>query len=348
MALIAGHRYWIRRLPAFAPSGSNTSVSSRIAHCCIALAIFAAAFALRFAVDRFLPPGFPYLTFFPAVIITGFTLGVRLGALVSVLSGLAAWYFFLPPVRTFSMSASNMIAMGFYVVIVCVDLALIYLVTRAYRAESLAKIETEQLAERQDVLTRELDHRLKNIFATISAIVGLSQKHASTPQELAERLREKLDAMGRSNLLLRGLAGSDQATLAAVLEQALLPFGVTETERVKISGPALSVSGQSVLALSLIFHELGTNAVKYGALSTPSGEIGITWLIGTGEGGPSITIEWKERGGPSPIVSDHRGFGSTLIRRVIAGLGGTTHTHFPAQGAHIQILLPLSALENAT
>lgn len=310
----------------------------------VALMFFALALATRFWVDPYLPSGFPYLTFFPAIIVVGFLFGIKLGSLVALLSGISAWYFFIPPAYSFDINKATVIALLFYLFVVGVDLGLIHLMMSAYRAENQAKMDRERLAEQQDVLARELDHRLKNIFATMSAVISLSQKHAQTPQELADRLREKLGAMGRSNLLLRGLTGGDQATLDAVLLHALAPFGADEAGRLVTSGEPIPVNGQAIIALSLIFHELGTNAAKYGALSTADGTVNVKWSVQPGSDGHKLSIEWRESGGPAVAPATTTGFGSTLIRRISAGHGGTWQADFPPEGALIRLQLSLETI----
>ena len=152
------------------------------------------------------------------VIICGFVFGLRQGVLVAILSGLSAWYFFISPGR-FDFSMGTLLAMSLYLFVVTTELGLIHLMMRAYRAEAAARSETERLAEQQETMAQELDHRLKNIFATINAIISLSLKNASSADELAARLRDRLTALGRSNLLLRGLRKGDDTAFHQMSRQ---------------------------------------------------------------------------------------------------------------------------------
>ncbi|QLF69163.1 DUF4118 domain-containing protein [Peteryoungia desertarenae] len=345
-----------RSLPAFAAAQTRLSVGSVFATYGVALVIFLIALVLRFWIDPYLPPGFPYLTFFPAVVICGFVLGVGPGTLVAVLSGLASWYYFIPPHNQFDFSPGTMVAMGLYVFVIFTDLGLIYLMMRAYRAELAARQETQRLADRQEVMAQELDHRLKNVFATINAIISLSLKNASTADELAARLRDRLTALGRSNLLLRGLRDGEDASLQSVVFQALEPFAIVGTTRFSAVGPKVPIDGQTVIILSLILHELGTNAAKYGALSTSEGHIALRWAVEdadpTHDRPTLLSIEWRESGGPIPkhVVdgdSPQVGFGSTLMKRVIAGIRGFTDISYPETGALVRLSLPLDALSQS-
>ena len=237
------------------------------------------AWALRYALNDWFPPGFPYLTFFPAVIICGFVFGLRQGLLVAVLSGLSAWYFFISPGR-FDFSIGTLLAMGLYLFVVTTDLTLIYMMKQAYRQEISTREEVQRLAEQQEVMAQELDHRLKNIFATINAIISLSLKNASSADELAARLRDRLTALGRSNLLLRGLREGEDASLQSVVFQALEPFAIVGTPRFTASGPRVPIGGQTVVVLSLILHELGTNAVVEGKMNMHDLHATILHLMG--------------------------------------------------------------------
>lgn len=339
-------RSYFYTLPAFAAVQKTLSSKDKVVTYGASLAVFLVALLLRAWLDPLMPAGFPFLTFFPAVVICGFVFGVRQGILVAILSGLSAWYFFITPYR-FDVSAGTLVAMGLYVFVIVTDLTLIHLMMGAYRAEIAARQETQRLADGQEVMAQELDHRLKNIFATINAIISLSLKNASSAEELAARLRDRLTALGRSNLLLRGLREGEDASLQSVIFQALEPFAVVGTPRFSASGPRVPVGGQTVVVLSLILHELGTNAAKYGALSVGTGQIDLTWRLEDGADEESrLILEWRETGGPVPTPPEvgAGGFGSTLMKRVIAGVRGQAEMHYPETGAVIRLSLPTDML----
>jgi two-component sensor histidine kinase len=342
-----GHmREFLHRLPAFASVKERLSVSGLIATYVASLIVFAVALSLRAWFDPVLPAGFPFLTFFPAVIICGFVFGLRQGILVAILSGLSAWYFFISPGR-FDFSVGTLLAMGLYLFVVTTELAMIYLVTRAYRQEITTREEIQRLADQQEVMAQELDHRLKNIFATINAIISLSLKNAPSAEELAARLRDRLAALGRSNLLLRGLREGEDASLQSVIFQALEPFAIVGTSRFNTSGPRVPIGGQTVVVLSLILHELGTNAAKYGALSVSGGRVDLAWSIESApDADEQLVITWRESDGPvpTPPLAGAGGFGSTLMKRVIAGVRGHTEISYPETGATIRLTLPVEML----
>ena len=307
------------------------------------VAIFAVAFVLRSWLDPYLPQGFPFLTFFPAVLISGFVFGVRQGIMVAALSGFACWYYFIPPVGA-DFSTGTLLAMGLYMFVVSTELALIWLMMRAFRAEALALEETRRLVDQQETMAQELDHRLKNIFATMNAIISLSLRGVSSAQELAARLRERVSALGRSNLLLRGFRAGDEVGLNLVISQALEPFSIVGTPRLVVSGNHIPVGGQTLVVIGLILHELGTNAAKYGALSVPGGKVLLSWQMekDAATGAENLMFEWREAGGPrlAPDTRGAGGFGSTLMSRVLANVGGHTIIDYPPEGALVRMVLP--------
>ncbi len=338
---------FFRKLPAFKAVRGELTPTKKAASYALALVVFAVALALRFWLEPTLPQGFPFLTFFPAVVIAGFLFGVRQGAMVAVLAGFASWYFFISP-QDGGVNSGTLTALLLYVIVVSTDLFLLSLMMSAYRAELIARRDLERMGEEREMLTNELDHRLKNVFATMNAVITLSQRHAATSGELAQKLKERLNAMARSSLLLRNAGPAGPTTLRSVVEQALSPFGAGDTNRFTLAGPVVSAAGQTSVVLSLILHELGTNAAKYGALSTGRGHIDVTWKeifrVETPDE-PDLEIVWCERGGPQPETdSERKGFGSTLISRVIGMLNGEAQVAFPATGAIVIMTIPMRSI----
>ena len=342
-----------RKLPSFRAARGEVGRRESAFDYVLTVAIFLVAYMLREWLEPVLPPGFPFLTFFPAVVIAGFLFGVKHGIIVAVLGGFASWYFFIPPYGTFQLDNGTFVAMLLYIFVVSTDLFLLSLMMSAYRAELIARRDVERMADAQEVMANELDHRLKNVFATMNAIITLSQRHATTASDLAAKLKERLNAMARSSLLLRGRGDAGhRTTLAAVFEQALQPFGLGDSGRIRLSGPQLFTNGQSGVVLSLILHELGTNAAKYGALSVTTGHVALEWRERdqpSENGEALLEITWRERGGPTPVSSnpDRKGFGSTLIPRVLSMLNGEAIINFPEEGAFVTLLVPLTALNDA-
>lgn len=327
-------------VPAFRDKVEAPSVKAMLVSYAASIGIAAVATLLRAWLDPHLPPGFPYLTFFPAVIITGFVFGLGPAVLSALLCGLAAWYWFIAPVESFGLSAPSMVALAFFVVVVTIDLGVLQLALAAYRSQARAKASLEQLLEVQETVTSEVDHRMKNLLATVSGLIGLSRRHAETPEALAKALQSRLAAMGEAVRLLRASLGGQSSELHLALAGGLQPLGIVAGERLSLEGPVLPVGSSAVVALSLIVHELGTNAIKYGALSQPRGQVAIRWReTSTPEGAALVELNWTERGGPAVAVPTRSGFGSDLITRMAASLGGEARFDYAADGVLFTITM---------
>jgi two-component sensor histidine kinase len=164
--------------------------------------------------------------------------------------------------------------------------------------------------ERQRLLAREADHRVKNIFANFHSMISLSARSARTPQEMAQALRGRLDALLRAKDLIRpGIMGTEheskQTTVDALLLTVLQPYKDGSPDRIVLNGPDVAVGAKAVTGLALALHETATNAVKYGALSRPNGSIRVTWDAS----GDDFHLDWDETGGPViDVTPQARGF----------------------------------------
>lgn len=206
--------------------------------------------------------------------------------------------------------------------------------------------ERRRAEERQQLLLREMNHRVKNLFALSASLVSLSARQAATPAELAELVGARLSALARAHdlTLSRDSGGGPATTLHALISTILQPFesGDGEGRRVSIDGSDLALSGSAVTSLALLMHEFATNAAKYGALATQGGSIGIVIAIAGGE----LQLDWRECGGPAALsAAIDEGFGSVLVRATARGqLGGTVTRRFDRDGLVIRLTVPLARL----
>jgi K+-sensing histidine kinase KdpD len=164
-----------------------------------ALALSLVALTARWGLGDAFPPGFPFLTFFPAVVLSGFLFGRGPGILSAVLCGLLAWYFFIPPAMSFALVPGAGLALGFYVGVVSVDLLLIDWMQRGTARLRLERERSQMLAERSQLLFSELQHRVSNNLQMVGAVLALQQRSVSDPaarQALADA-GGKLQTIGR-------------------------------------------------------------------------------------------------------------------------------------------------------
>ena len=192
---------------------------------------------------------------------------------------------------------------------------------------------------RQRLLTREVDHRAKNALAVVQSIVRLTR--AERLEDFAAAVEGRIDAMARAHTLLarERWAGGD---LAEMVEAELAPYDAAA--RVAASGPAARLAPEAVQAMSMVLHELATNAAKYGALSVPGGQVQVAWAASTGSG---LDMSWTEEGGPAlqPGPPKRRGFGSRMIDATMGGqLGGTVRFDWRAVGLRCEIRIPAERL----
>ncbi|MBT9372003.1 HWE histidine kinase domain-containing protein [Rhizobium sp. CSW-27] len=318
----------LSRLPAFRSTTQSMTVRERLFAFAMSLVIEVVAVAMRFLVDDYLPPGFPYLTFFPAVILTGFCFGMYPALMNTMLSALVAWYWFIAPTESFALTVPSITALAFFFFVIAIDLGLLQLLLAAYASQVRARDDLAYNLQLQQLVSEEVDHRMKNLLATTSGLIALSQRHATTPAQLGSQLRQRIQAMGHSITLLRGSLHGGSADMREALLATLSPLGLSEGERLVFDGPRLNLNGATIIALSLIIHELGTNALKYGALSQDAGQIVVSWRRYQPEGqeteqtGEHIDLIWRERNGPTVSEPGSQGFGTDLVRRMSAGLGG--------------------------
>jgi PAS domain S-box-containing protein len=196
---------------------------------------------------------------------------------------------------------------------------------RIVGASKIARDITERrrAEEQQRLLVREMDHRIKNLFALAGGVVALSARSATTPEELSSAVRDRLVALARAHALTLPITSEGgrriepSTTLHALIQTILSPYeDQTDGDRARVttSGTDIQLAGGLVTTFALLLHEFATNAAKYGALSTPMGQIDIACSENDGQ----FTLTWQERGGPR-IDShvDSEGFGTLLARSTV-------------------------------
>lgn len=204
---------------------------------------------------------------------------------------------------------------------------------------ALARIRAE---ETQGVLNGELSHRLKNSFAMVQAVASQTLKGV-TEREAVDALNQRLRALSHAHDVLMQQSWS-AASFRDVATAVLHVFEMGD--RFELKGRDLEIGPRATLSLSLLLHELATNAVKYGALSVPEGHVEIEWVAGRTEGEDEFCMTWRERGGPPPTQPSGRGFGSRIIRMGLIGTGGVDLGYEP-EGFEATMCASLSQMQQA-
>ncbi len=171
--------------------------------------------------------------------------------------------------------------------------------------------EREQAVERQQLLIGELAHRMKNTLAMVQAIVNQTLRGAPSLEVGREQIMQRFAVLARAQDVLTQTRW-DSATLQVVAQSALAPLA-QDLDRFSVAGPEVRLGSRAALNLTLALHELATNAVKYGALSTADGRVEIDWRLEPGPEGERLVFTWNEAGGPPVLAPTRKGFGSRLI-----------------------------------
>jgi len=185
------------------------------------------------------------------------------------------------------------------------------------------------------LLAREVDHRAKNVLAVVQALVSLTQ--ANTKDEFIAAVRGRVSALGRAHSLLAENRWEGGGMRQIVVDETA-PYH--KPGQIEINGPALVLAPHAVQPLSLLIHEMATNAIKYGALSAEEGRVEVAWRVLSDQ---SLELSWFEHGGPAVKEPVSRGFGSTLVREVATRqLAGTIDVSWPLEGVRVIATLPSS------
>ncbi|HUI21878.1 MAG TPA: PAS domain S-box protein [Methylocella sp.] len=205
--------------------------------------------------------------------------------------------------------------------------------------------ERKEAEEHQRFLMGELSHRSKNLLSIVQAMASQTMRSAESLATFQERFAQRLQGLAASHDVLfeQNWIG---APLVTLIRQHLAPFIEAEASRLRLNGPAVSVSPEAAQALGLAFHELATNSVKYGALSRPSGQVTVTWVF---EGGAPeerrLRINWQEQGGPLVAPPSRKGFGHAVIDRMVAhSLDGGVMLDFAPEGFSWSVSFPTTHL----
>ncbi|PTE08855.1 sensor histidine kinase [Mesorhizobium helmanticense] len=198
--------------------------------------------------------------------------------------------------------------------------------------------------ERQRLLLRELNHRVKNTLATVQALATQTVRHARQPSEFLQAFGARLQALGVAHNLLsdrewRGIG------IRELVQIEVKPFDSVQEPRMTISGADLLLSPDQAVGLGLILHELASNALQYGSLSAPSGKVDLDWKTLGKRGARRLVLTWRESGGPKVAPPERQGFGSILIRRSLAKVISSEVTHeYRPEGVFAEISMPLEDL----
>ena len=198
---------------------------------------------------------------------------------------------------------------------------------------------SKQSEKRQDLLTAELDHRVKNVLARVAAVIRQTRRRSGTTDEFVNALDGRVQSIAAAHALLSQSRWSG-VSLADLISHQLAPY--TADVNATISGPDVMLTSAQTQAVAMVIHELVTNAVKHGALSSLGGKVSVSWDLTGTDAAATLTITWRELGGPLIMAPVQSGYGLSLIRDLVPHeLDGTVELTFLADGACCKIEIPL-------
>ncbi|MEG3144475.1 PAS domain-containing protein [Sphingomonas sp. RT2P30] len=208
-------------------------------------------------------------------------------------------------------------------------------------------IHEQKLAlEEREVISQELSHRIKNIFSVIAGLVAFSARGRPEFAGIASDLRDRITALGRAHDFVRPHSANSQPaarqdSLAGLLAELFAPYQEAGSTRLVVEGEDVAIDDRSATPLALLFHELATNATKYGALSVPDGRVSVT----SEQDGDMRLLRWRERGGPTVKQPENAsGFGTQLIElSAVRQLGGNVQREWRPEGLDVTIRVPRTA-----
>jgi two-component sensor histidine kinase len=291
------------------------------------MVIVAAALTLRMATDRVLPSGFPYVTFFPAVIITSFLFGVRLGVVSATLCGLLAWYFFVPPIHSFTLTRSTIFALGFYVFVVGTDLALVHWMQVANRQLARERELSRTLAETRELLFRELQHRVSNNLQVAAGLLSMQKRTLDDPKGKAalDEATRRLALIGQISRQIydpSGLAQPLVPFLADLCHAVIAASGRDDLELEVLGDDRLRLLPDAAIPTALVVAEAVANAIEHGFRDARAGRITVT-VTSHPENGAAVTVHNDGHGLPDDFVhGESKSLGLRIATTLANSQGG--------------------------
>jgi two-component sensor histidine kinase len=299
--------------------------------------LFAVACVVAAALTRhllgFIDPAITvFAPYFAAVLAATLIGGLPSGLVALVLGGLSAWWSFLPPTHTLFPIAPDEAGS---LLIYCATGAIIIITAESHRRLLRRYYERENFNQ---LIISELQHRLRNKLTMVQAILGRDLRNN---KDLWNEITGRLAAIGRTDELIFK-SGGKGVEITEIVNNELRPYGIPS--QIRLTGESLVLPPTLALSLTLILHELSTNAAKYGALSRALSRIDVNWTVEDAQ----VKLMWTESGGPAVHSPNHKGFGSELFQRALVPFHGKVEQEFASDGLKCKIVFALPRDRRAT
>jgi two-component sensor histidine kinase len=293
----------------------------------LGLGLAGAAAALRLVVHGPMGRELPFITFFPALVVAATLGGFAGGISCLVAATIVTLVVLIPPGPTAAWAVGSFWLAGALIILVAAALS------DAVRDLRRSRAHLTDTQDRLETLVGELAHRSRNALFVIMAIVSQSARGAQSAADAERIINARLEALVRAqDVVLQG--GGGIASLLPLLERALEPFDLARFEIA--AGPEVRLESDIAIGLGLLFHELATNALKYGALSSPEGRVRVDWTVADGP----ARFTWRELGGPPVATPAREGFGSRLVATALVPQGGKAERRFEDTGVVCELTIP--------
>jgi two-component sensor histidine kinase len=290
------------------------------------------ALAIRKALSPFTGDEAPFAIIFSGVLLACLVGGWRSGLVALVAGQGLTWFYILPPVHSFGLNSHTAAALA---VASASQLALVAM-TGLYQREMRKDAEAlqEQLRIREH-LVAELNHRVKNTLAIVQSIGHQSLRRDAPLEEAAKAFEGRLMALASAHQILTK-QNWQEVEIRDVIAQTLEPHG-NVGDRFVLDGPAVRLTPKSSVTLAMTVHELATNALKYGALTSSSGSVAVHWSVDA----ERFRLQWREQGGPECSPPARKGFGTRMLERAFASdIGGKAKLTFAPEGLRYLVEAP--------
>jgi two-component sensor histidine kinase len=293
----------------------------------VAVSCLVVAGALRWMLSPLLQANAVYLPFLAAALIATLEGGLLGGVATAVLGGILGHLVFVGQPWRMDFTPSSASALITY-------WGLSGLVVAVTHAMALAIRRERALNEQLRTVTRELDHRAKNMLTVIQSVIRQTEASAGSIRDFRTLLEDRLQAVSAAQSLLSEAQGRP-IPVGELVRRVFAPFALETRLSTPLAGPELDVSPDMAVALALLLHELATNATKHGALSTEAGKVSFTWE----KRGAEVGMRWQETGGPRVELSGRRGFGTRLFKTALPPHLGVVEVRYAPEGLHADVTL---------
>ena len=307
----------------------------------VAAAAFGLALALRLWLDPLLPPGFPFLTFFPAVIATAFLCGTRPGIAVAAASFLAAWWFFIPPPGSLRLDGASLLALAFFAAIAAVDIFLIHLMTLALARVREERERNRRLAESREALFTEMQHRISNNLLTMASLLAIEARAVANPaaRRALEEAQRRLHLVSRIHRQLHDpdLSAVEMPGFLRALTADVIGAAGADDVRWEVRATPLRLPAEQAVPIALVTAELVANALEHGRPAT--------LLVALEATAGRAVLRVRDDGAGLPPGFDAaaaRSLGLTVVRQLALQLEGE-FTLLDAAGTEARLRFPLAA-----